>query len=166
MNILDFYQNHIKQKLSPAQVVTLQILLYLISVHKTVQISKLSNYFPLPIQLESKRKHIHRFLTIKELSLPLFWFPLVRIMVEKLFKFPSELVLIIDRTQWQNTNILMISVAYNQRVLPIYWHILSHKGASNLTKQKVVIRLVIKLLKGQKIMMTADREFHSIVVLI
>ena len=56
----------------------------------------------------------------------------------------------------------MISVAYNQRVLPIYWHILSHKGASNLTKQKVVIRLVIKLLKGQRIIITADREFHSI----
>ena len=59
----------------------------------------------------------------------------------------------------------MISVAYNQRVLPIYWHILSHKRASNLTKQKVVIRLVIKLLKGQKIMITGDREFHSIVIL-
>ena len=58
----------------------------------------------------------------------------------------------------------MISVAYNQRVLPIYWHIF-HKGASNLTKQKVVIRLVIKLLKGQKIMITGDREFHSIVIL-
>ena len=59
----------------------------------------------------------------------------------------------------------MISVALDQRALRIYWHILSHKGASNLTKQKVVIRLVIKLLKGQKIMITGDREFHSIVIL-
>ena len=56
MNILGFYQDHIKEKLSPSQLVTLQILLYLISVHKTVQISKLSNYFPLPIKLESKGK--------------------------------------------------------------------------------------------------------------
>ena len=66
MNILGFYQDHIKQKLSPSQVITLQILLYLISVHKTVQISKLSNYFPLPIKLESKRKHIQRFLTLND----------------------------------------------------------------------------------------------------
>ncbi|ABG53528.1 hypothetical protein Tery_4549 [Trichodesmium erythraeum IMS101] len=58
MNILGFYQDHIKQKLSPSQVVTLQILLYLISVHKTVQISKLTNYFQLPIKSESKRKLI------------------------------------------------------------------------------------------------------------
>jgi hypothetical protein len=46
--------------------------------------------------------------------------------------------------------------------LPIYWHILSHKGAINLTEQEAVIRPVLRLLKGQKIMMTGDREFHSI----
>ncbi len=162
MKILGFYQDHIKQKLSPSQVVTLQILLYLISVYKTVQISKLTNLFPLPIQLESKRKHIQRFLTIKELSLPLFWFPLVKVMVENLFNFPSELVLILDRTQWQNTNILMISLAWKKRALPINWKILTHKGASNLAEQKAVIRPVLRLLKSQKIILTADREFHSI----
>ena len=75
MNILGFYQEQIEQKLSPSQVVTLQILLYLISVYKTVQISKLANYFQLPIKSESKGRHIQRFLTIKALSLPIFWFP-------------------------------------------------------------------------------------------
>ena len=155
MNILGFYQDHIKQKLSPSQVVTLQILLYLISVHKTVQISKLTNYFQLPIKSESKRKHIQRFLTLKELSLPIFWFPLVKIMVKNLFSFTSELVLILDRTQWQNINILMITVAWKKRALPIYWKILSHKGASNLTEQKSVIRPVLKLLKAHKIILTA-----------
>ena len=59
----------------------------------------------------------------------------------------------------------MISLAWKKRTIPSYWKILTHKGASNLTKQKVVIRLVIKLLKGQKIMITGDREFHSIVIL-
>jgi len=58
-------------------------------------------------------------------------------MLQNLFKFDSELVLIIDRNQWQNTNILMISVALDQRALRIYWHILSHKGAINLTKKKL-----------------------------
>jgi len=162
VNILGFYQDHIKQKLSPSQVITLQILLYLISVHKTVQISKLSNYFPLPIKLESKRKHIQRFLTLKELSIPLFWFPLVKKIIENLFSVSSELVLILDRTQWQNTNILMISLAWKKRAIPLYWKFLTHKGASNLTEQKAVIRPVIRLLKGQKIILTADREFHSI----
>ena len=39
---------------------------------------------------------------------------------------------------------------------------MTHKGANNLTEQKAVIRPVIRLLKGQKIIITADREFHSI----
>jgi len=45
-------------------------------------------------------------------------------MLQNLFKFDSELVLIIDRTQWQNTNVLMISVPWNQKAFPIYLHIL------------------------------------------
>ena len=57
-------------------------------------------------------------------------------MLQNLLKFDSELVLIIDKTQWQNTNILMISVALDQMALRIYWHILSHKGAINLTEKK------------------------------
>ena len=116
MNILGFYQDHIKQKLSSSRVITLQTLLYLISVHKTVQISRLSNYFSLPIKLESKGKHIQRFLTLKEFSLPWFWFPLVKKIIENLFSFSSELVLTLDRTQWQNTNILMISLALKFRL--------------------------------------------------
>ncbi|MCL2938505.1 MAG: hypothetical protein MGU50_19150 [Trichodesmium sp. MAG_R02] len=101
-------------------------------------------------------------MTIKEFSLALFWFPLVKKIIENLFSFSSELVLILDRTQWQNTNILMISLAWKKMAIPLYWKILTHKGASNLTEQKAVIRPVIRLLKDQKIIMTADREYHSI----
>ena len=64
-------------------------------------------------------------------------------------------MLILDRTQWQNIKILMITVAWKKRALPIYWKILSHKGASNLTEQKSVIRPVLKLLKAHKIILTA-----------
>ena len=83
-------------------------------------------------------------------------------MLQNLFKFDSELLLTINRTQWQDTNILMISVPWNQSALPIYWHILSHKESKKLTEQKAGISPFLRLLKGQKIMITADREFHSI----
>ena len=68
--------------------------------------------------------------------------------IENLFSISSELVLVLDRTQWQNTNILMISLAWKKRTIPLYWKILTHKGANNLTEQKAVIRPVIRLLKG------------------
>ncbi len=32
-------------------------------------------------------------------------------------------------------------------ILPIYWNILTHKWASNLTEQKSVIRPVLRILK-------------------
>lgn len=159
MNILGNYQDQIKQKLSPGQVETLKILLYLISVYKTVQISKSSACFPLPIQSESRRKHIQRFLTLKQLSLPIFWFSLVKIMINTLLLSPSELVLVLDRTQWQNINILMISVVWKKRALPIYWKILSHQGASNLTEQQAVIRPILRLLKKYQLILVGDREF-------
>ena len=101
-------------------------------------------------------------MTLKKFSLALFWFPLVKQIIENLFSFSSELVLILDRNQWQNTNILMISLAWKKRGIPLYWKILTHKVASNLTEQKAVIHPVIRLLKGQKIIITVDREFHSI----
>ena len=56
----------------------------------------------------------------------------------------------------------MISLAWKKRAIPLYWKILTHKGASNLTEQKAVIRPVLRLLKGQKVILTADREFHSV----
>ncbi|MDE5085758.1 MAG: IS4 family transposase, partial [Trichodesmium sp. St16_bin2-tuft] len=56
----------------------------------------------------------------------------------------------------------MISLAWKKRAIPLSWKILTHKIASDLTEQKAVIRPVIRLLKGQKIIITADREFHSI----
>jgi predicted oxidoreductase len=46
---------------------------------------------------------------LKELSLGLFWFLLVKKIIEKSFSFSSGLVLNLDKTQWQNTNILIIS---------------------------------------------------------
>ena len=58
--------------------------------------------------------------------------------IENLFSISSELVLILDRTQWQNTNILIISLAWKKGAIPLYWKILTHKGASNLTEQKAV----------------------------
>jgi hypothetical protein len=54
-------------------------------------------------------------LTLKEFSLALFWFALVKKIIENLFSFSSELVFILDRTQWQNTNILMIILAWEKR---------------------------------------------------
>ncbi|NES08402.1 MAG: hypothetical protein F6K22_40055 [Okeania sp. SIO2F4] len=83
-------------------------------------------------------------------------------MSENLFSITSELVGILDLTEWEDTNILMISIGGKKRALPVYWKILTHKGASNLIEQQAVMPPVFQLLKKSQIILIADREFQSI----
>ena len=71
------------------QVQTLKILVWLLTVQKTVKIERLAACFPLPIKYESRRKHIQRFLTLFSLSLPLFWFPIIMVIISQEFSDDS-----------------------------------------------------------------------------
>jgi hypothetical protein len=130
--------------------------------YKQVKIEKLATYFPLPILYESRRKHIQRFLTLTSLSIPLIWFPLIQLIIEKQFVGNCPLVIVLDRTQWQDKNVFLISVVWCRHALPIYWNILNKKGASNFSEQRALIKPVLKLLSKYQIILIGDREFHSI----
>ena len=68
----------------------------------------------------------------------------------------------IDRTQWGCINLLMISLIWDKRAIPVYWGILPKLGSSNLQEQQVVLLPVFRLLKGYKIVTLGDREFCSV----
>jgi hypothetical protein len=120
----------------------------------------LATYFPLPILFESRRRHIQRFLVLTGLSISLIWFPIILTIIHQQIPCNFPLIIALDRTQWQENNVFMISLIYSRRALPIYWTILNKKGASNLQEQKALIRPVIKLLNKYHIMIIGDREFH------
>jgi hypothetical protein len=179
MEILELYSFHLQLYLSPSQIETLKILIWLLTVQKTVKIERLAACFPLPIQYESRRKHIQRFLTLSSLSLSLFWFPIIQSIIQKEFKEGNRLILTLDRTQWKENNILLIAVIYKKRALPIYWQILTKKaeatpravnaqgnapqaGSSNLAEQQAVIRPILRLLKKYELVLLGDREFHGV----
>ncbi len=63
MDFFSLYESDFKQSLTNTQVQTLKILVWLLTVHKTVKIERLAACFPLPIKYESRRRHIQRFLT-------------------------------------------------------------------------------------------------------
>ncbi len=65
----------------------------------TVKIERLAACFPLPIQYQSRRKHIQRFLTLFSLSLPLFWFPIIMMIINREFSHGRRLILTTDRIQ-------------------------------------------------------------------
>jgi hypothetical protein len=89
-------------------------MIWLLQVHKEVRIERLASCLPMPILYESRRKKIQRFLVLSSLSLPVFWFPIIKSIVEKEFKRVKRLILVLDRTQWKDNNIFRLSVIWRK----------------------------------------------------
>jgi hypothetical protein len=156
-----FYLDYLKTYLPDSEFLTLQILVWLLQVHRQVRIERLASSFPYPIKCESRRKKIQRFLILPQLSLSLLWFPLIKKIIATQFKKGNKLIITIDRTQWKNNNISMASIIWKKRALPIYWLLLSKKGSSNFYEQTATIRPVLRLLKEYKLVVIGDREYRS-----
>jgi hypothetical protein len=157
-----FYQSHLQKYLSETQLITLKLLVWLLQTQKQVKIERLAATLPLPIQQNSRRRHIQRFLQLTRLSVVILWFPLIKEIITQRLPQRKQLIIALDRTQWQGNNILMASAIYQKRGLPIFWILLSKKGASDLREQQIVLRPIIKLFKTHQIIIVGDREFHSV----
>jgi hypothetical protein len=82
--------------------------------------------------------------------------------ISRQLKAGSQLVIALDRTQWKEHNVLMVSAIIQKRAFPLFWTLFDKKGASNLAEQQQVLRPVIRLLKRYKLIFIGEREFHSI----
>jgi hypothetical protein len=157
-----FYQAQLEKYLSQSQLITLKLLVWLLQSHKQVKIERLAATLPLPIQQNSRRRHIQRFLSLKRLSVVLLWFPLIQQIITRHIAKGKQLIIALDRTQWKENNILMASAIYQKRALPIFWILLEKKGVSDLREQQIILRPVMKLFKAHKLVIIGDREFHSV----
>ncbi len=157
-----FYQTLLQKYLTQSQLITLKMLVWLLQHQKQVRIERLAATLPLPIQQNSRRRHLQRFLNLDALSVVLLWFALIEEIVKRHFKPGTQMIMALDRTQWKENNVLMVSVVYKKRALPIFWVLLEKDGSSNLVEQQKVLRPVIRLLKKYKLVVVGDREFHSI----
>ena len=83
-------------------------------------------------------------------------------MISRQIAAGSQLVVALDRTQWKEYNVLMVSAIVLKRAFPLFWTLLDKQGASNLAEQQQVLRPVIRLLKRYKLIVVGEREFHSI----
>ncbi len=78
-----FYLDYLKTYLPDSELLTLQILVWLLQAHRQVRIERLASSFPYPIKCESRRKKIQRFLILPRLSLSLLWFPLIKKIIDR-----------------------------------------------------------------------------------
>lgn len=157
-----FYQVHLKSQLSKNQYIFLNLLIELLQAQKQVRLERLAANLPLPIKFESRRRQLQRFLISPNLTIGSVWFALINSLLMSYFSSSKELIIVIDRTQWRDLNILMVSLVWNQRAIPLNWQILARKGNSNFVQQQALFTTVLPLLKDYKVTVLGDREFCSV----
>ena len=173
------YQKVLRAHLSPQQYLTFELLILLMQSHRTLCLGQLANVFPQPIQYASRVRNLQRFLLLPQLRIKLLWFPLLKYGLKQATLTPhlnrcqrrcqgkhrrllgQYLIVMIDRTQWREHNLLMVSLAWHQHALPLYWQFLPQLGNSCLRQQQQVLNPVLRLLRPYPIVVIADREFHS-----
>jgi hypothetical protein len=122
----------------------------------------LADKFPLPIKFESRRKKLQRFFSLDKLNIQNLWHPILKQIIAAYYPLKKNVYLVIDRTRWANVNILMISVLYQKRAIPVYFELLDKKGNSNLKEQTRVLSLVMPLFKDYHKIVLGDREFCGV----
>jgi hypothetical protein len=161
------YHTSLQEHLSPEQIVLLEMLIRVIQIFKEIKIEKLAGRLPLPIKFESRRRAIQRFLVERALDISLLWLPIIKQIVDRKMlsqkhRTKKKIYLAMDRTQWQEHNILMIAIIIDRRAMPIYWEFLDKKGCSNLAEQQQVLRPVFELFAEYQIFLLGDREFRGV----
>lgn len=158
------YQACLAAQLSQIQLITLTLLVALLQKERQVSLERLATLFAQPIQFESRRRNLQRFLILPQLSAKALWFPIVKHWLKRHFKAGKRIWVVIDRTQWKHHNLLMVSVVYQKRTIPLYWQVLDKQGQSSFAEQKAVLRPVLDLVRRYRPVVLGDREFHSVVL--
>ena len=157
-----FYLLHLQQQLKATEYRTLKILVYLLACHKQVSLELLASLMPYPIQFESRRRSLQRFFKLDCLQIERLWFPIVQEILKEKFKNHKSLKVAIDRTQWRDKNVFVMSLIWDKRGIPLYWQLLNKRGSSNIAEQQALISPVKELLKDYEIIILGDREFGSV----
>ncbi len=162
LQLPELYSKHLQKQFNYPQYLILSILINLLQNLKTVQLEELARRFPYPIQLRSRIKKLQRFLSLAQFNIKSLWFPILISWVKEEWRSGEVMYLVMDRSQWRAINLLMVSIVYNQRAIPVYFTLLPKKGNSNLAQQQQVLLPSLKLLKDYKIIVLGDREFCGV----
>ncbi|NER86778.1 MAG: IS4 family transposase [Moorea sp. SIO1G6] len=177
--IQELYQKHLKNLLSESQLLFFYLVVIIVQDIKNVKLEKMAESclgavahggnpqdraapLPLPIKCNSRRKKLQRFLSLPIFKVKKLWFPIIREWVYQTFDKQETIYLAIDRTNWNNKNLLMVSLIYKNRALPVYFELLSKFGSSNFSEQKQLFSNIIGLFDDYKVVILGDREFCSV----
>lgn len=158
----ELYSKHLKKQFNYPQYLILLILINLLQDWQTVRLEELARRFPVPIQLRSRIKKLQRFLSLEQFNIKTLWFPILESWVKTEWQSKEVIYLVIDRSQWRAINLLMVSIVYDNRAIPVYFFLLPKKGNSSLIQQKQVLEPALSILQDYKVIVLGDREFCGV----
>jgi Transposase DDE domain len=126
------------------------------------QLAKIARAMPLKTTHMAKEQRIRRWLDNPRITQADHYHPIVK---QALHGLKGQRVqLLLDRVVLQDThNLLVVSVAFRRRSIPLMWVALSHQGSSTLEDRQGLIEPAVRLLPpGVRISIHGDSEFRGL----
>lgn len=151
---------HLTQALD-SQLATLSHVLVGVVQSVSSQLGKIARAMPLDTTHLAKEQRLRRFLDNDRITQAKHYQPLVQTALHGLAGQPVQLL--IDRVLLRNQhNILVVSVGFRRRSIPLAWQALPHRGASGLADQQALIQTAATLLPPRvRVRVHGDSEFRS-----
>lgn len=144
-----------------SQIDTLALVVVGISSSVSAQLGKIARAMPLDTTQAAKEQRIRRVLDNERLTQETHYQPLAKAALHGLKG--QRVQLLIDRIVVRDThNVLVVSVGFRRRSLPLAWLALPHRGQSGLEDQTTVLNQALALLPAQvRVSVHGDSEFRS-----
>jgi hypothetical protein len=144
-----------------SQLDTLALVVVGISQSVSAQLGKIARALPLDTTQYAKEQRIRRMLDNERITQADQYQPLAKAALTGLKG--QRVQLLIDRVLLQNWhNILVVSVAFRRRSIPLVWKSLDHRGQSGLKDQQDLLTQALSLLPERvRVSIHGDSEFRS-----
>jgi hypothetical protein len=132
-----------------------------------VHLSLIANKIPGTAKLPSKVQRLRRLLRNRHINVRTWYSPIAKELLNSQAQH-GPIRLIVDGSKVSfHHQLLMISIAYRRRAIPIAWTwVKGKRGHSSSVKQLAVLRYVRKLIpKGAKVSVVGDCEFGAVAVM-
>lgn len=145
-----------------SQLDTLALVLVGVVQSMSAQLGKLARAMPLDTTQAAKEQRLRRLLDNPRISQAEHYRPLLRSALHGLKG--QRVQLLLDRVLLNDQhNLLVVSVGFRRRSLPLAWVALPHRGKSSLSDQQAVLEAGLSVLpEGVRVSVHADSEFRSL----
>lgn len=125
------------------------------------QVAKIARAMPLDTTQLSKEQRLRRFLDNERITQADHYQPITKQALQGLKG--QKVQLLMDRVLLRDQhNILVVSIGFRRRSIPLCWKALEHRGSSSLEERKELLQAAFKLLPtGVRISVHGDSEFRT-----